>query len=107
VGYAQSFIIPVPGETQADDQRLFHGFKLKGQREQLVCDPQFAPTCTDLDRDLIGAPDLLLPTIQRCKGDLTHNGPRGSVGQRESILWLLSYREQQLMLSFGKAGKGA
>src|SRR6202023_1192446 len=63
--HSQSFIIPVPGETQTHYKILFQSFKLKSKGEQLVRNTQFAEGGADLDRDLVGIADALPPCVQR------------------------------------------
>src|SRR5215471_14968012 len=61
--YAQTRIIPVPGETQSEDKRLFQGLKIKRKGEELMGDTEFAPTRADLNGDFVCITDLLPPAL--------------------------------------------
>src|SRR5207248_828172 len=86
-------------------QVLFQGLKLERQREQAMRNAHFAPTCTHLNRDLIGVPDIVPPMIQRRQRDLTNNFAGRGVGQRERTIGALCNPQQKLMLSLWNACK--
>jgi len=105
--HAQSFIIPVPGETQTNHKILFQGLKFKRKGEQLMRDTQFAKVGADLNRDLVGVTDVLPPGIQRREGRLSNYLARSGIGQCQPVFWLAGKVKQQLMLAFGKTREGA